>query len=157
MCVIFDSAIHMCCRSPRGHFPIDLDEICQNIVRDNPAAAFSGGPKNGAGMSRLKRARSRSVAFHAGNIVFSKDRCGGHRGPSPIDLDEICQNLVAFSPAEDFSVGPPSAPPTTAPTTAPSTALRTAPSTGPRSAPSPAPATAPSTTPSAPPSAVFSL
>ena len=31
--------------SPRGHFPIDLDEICQNIVSQNPADAFSGGPK----------------------------------------------------------------------------------------------------------------
>ena len=31
--------------SPRGHFPIDLDEICQNIVSHDPADAFSGGPK----------------------------------------------------------------------------------------------------------------
>ena len=31
--------------SPPGHFPIDLDEICQNIVTLDPADAFSGGPK----------------------------------------------------------------------------------------------------------------
>ena len=32
--------------SPRGHFPIDLDEICQNIVSLDPADAFSGGSKS---------------------------------------------------------------------------------------------------------------
>ena len=85
---------------PRGHSPIDLDEIYQNIVAISSAEAFPARRKvRWPGSGRLRRPRSRSVAFHEGHAVLSKDRCAAHRGHSPIDLDEICQNIAWVHPA----------------------------------------------------------
>ena len=43
-----------------GYFPIDFDEICQNIVTFDPADAFSG-------------PEPPPLAFHEGNTVFSNE------------------------------------------------------------------------------------
>ena len=91
----------------RGHFPIDLDEICQNIVTLDPADVFSGGPKRRdlfVVSAQLRRARGRSLAFHEGNVAFSKEiALLPSPGHFPIDFDEICQNIVSFDPADAFS------------------------------------------------------
>ena len=57
--------------------------------------------------AQLRRARSPSLAFHEGNVAFSKEiALLPSPGHFPIDLDEICQNIVTLDPADAFSGGP---------------------------------------------------
>ena len=74
--------------SPRGHFPIDLDEICQNIVALDPADAFSGGPKRrlfggmlpvAAGPEPILRLSLGKYSFFQGNRLTSLPGAFSHR------------------------------------------------------------------------------
>ena len=95
--------LHVLWRSP-GAFSDrsrrDLSEYRSAL----PRGRLFGGAKNGVGMFPVTAARSPSLAFHEGNVAFSKIiALLPSPGHFPIDFDEICQNIVTFDPADAFS------------------------------------------------------
>ena len=65
---------------------------------------FGWAEKSALVSCRWQRDRGRSLAFHEGNVAFSKEiALLPSPGHFPIDFDEICQNIVTFDPADAFS------------------------------------------------------